>query len=73
MSADTHLLKDLLKIDVVARTLMKVMNHAEQTNEKGYFIGQYWFLLRYTKTCLFITEDKQECQASLDVLPCLES
>lgn len=32
--------KDLLKIDVVARTLMKVMRNAEQTSEKGYFIGQ---------------------------------
>lgn len=62
------LLKDLLKIDVVARTLMKVMNNAEQTNKKGYFIGQYCLLLHYTKTCLIIIEDKQECQASLDKL-----
>lgn len=48
-----RLLKDQLKIDVVARTLIKVMNNAE----KGYFIGQYCFLLHYAKTCLIIIED----------------
>lgn len=52
------LLKDLLKIDVVGRTLMKVMNNAKQTSEKGYFIGQCYFLLCYTKTCFIIIEDK---------------
>lgn len=65
------LLKDSLKIDVVARTLMKVMNNADifqQTSEKDYFIGQNCFLLRYTKSCLIIIEDKQKCQVSLDKL-----
>lgn len=44
------------------------MNSAEQTREKGYFIGQFCFLLRYTKTCLIIIEDKQKYQVSLDKL-----
>lgn len=41
--------KDLLKNYVLARTLMKVMNNAEQTNEKGYFIEQNCFLPHYIK------------------------
>lgn len=56
---DLHSKKDLLKIDTVARTLMKVMNTPEQTIEKGHFIGQFCFLIRYTKTCLITIEDKK--------------
>lgn len=62
------LLKDLLKIDTVPRTLMKVMNNPEQTREKGHFIGQFCFLIRYTKTCLITIEDKQKYQVPLDKL-----